>query len=199
MKMQDLSEMTLKAGDLSNSLNLIFQRIKREHDNFEHIGDIGNIKVLQNENFYLLEVDEPIGFFEVLSINDSRLEIRNAFIDQSQRGNNLFEKFVWFLKRILHFKEIQLGDIHSQDTVALLKKLSLRFDISWEKGSEKEKYSPEKADNFYSVKKPTGWKIVLENDGDFSSWPRFNKGVINGKEVDMSLDVRSDYSWVFND
>lgn len=183
-----LQEMTMVAGDLSYNLSRYFNSAARSKSSFLHVGDIESIRVLNKGNEFLLDLDQVNCAYFYVKAENSIVEISVAYVDPEFRRQNIFAKFIWFLKRFYHTTEIVIGDVHSKDTIEALKKLSSRFNISWTKDGQKVKYNPEKVDDFYGVNKPTGWKIVLENDGDFSKWPKFFD--------EQKPDIKQHYDWL---
>jgi hypothetical protein len=97
----------------------------------------------------------------------------NAYVVEVHRKQGLFSAFLFFLKRNEGLSKIVLGELQSEATVEAVRRIYKRFDASWKKDGYREPYDPATVDKYYSSTKPTGWKIVLENDGDFSSWPKF--------------------------
>jgi len=183
-----LPEMTMKTGSME-SLSIFFENALKERDSYTHIGDIESIRVLKKNDIYLLidNNDIGIGFFQVYD-NNKVATINVLFVDKPFRKTGIFTKFLWFLKRNEQYNQIKIGDTHSQDTVEVIKHLSKRFNIFWIKDNEKIPYDIATIDRFYSTMNPTGWEIVLENDYDFSSWPKFY-------EVP---NVKCLYEWLFD-
>ena len=179
--------MTMKAGDLSHLKNY-FSEFVDDHASYKHIGDIEHFKVLKKGYIYLLmREDVGVAFFEVRK-NYKALLIDVVYIDQSFRGKDVFEKFIWFLKKHKGGSKILIGDVHSEKMINAIKKLSKKFEISWVKGNQKIKFDPEKINDFYGVGHTTGWQIMLENGGDFSGWPLF----FNAR----SPDIKQYYYWL---
>jgi hypothetical protein len=79
--------------------------------------------------------------------------------------------FLVFLKRVEHFNRIILGDLHSEDTIKAVQRIYKRFNTFWFDGTKKIPYDPETIDQFYGLTTKTPWKIILENDYDWSDWP----------------------------
>ena len=184
-----LKEMTMKAGDLSYNLSRYFNKASKEILEFSHIGDIEDkFKVMKRESeFLVLSQNIPCAYF-VVQQKDLKIEISVAFVEDSFRKQSIFAKFIWFLKRFFHSNEIMLSDVHSKDTIESLKRLNNRFLIHWEKDGVKVKYDPDEIEKYYGISKPTGWKIVLENDGNFLDWPRFfNENI---------PDIKQHYDWL---
>lgn len=173
MKLTDLHEMTMAAGNMSEQLKRYFDICIQEQDTFDHVGDIENIKVLKRDEIYLLISNTtPVAFYQVLNHSPTAI-LQNAYVDGDFRGQNTTAKFLWFLKRNEGFKQIQMGDIQSEDMVAVIKKIAHRFNTTWRRGDEIEPYDPTTTDKFYDSMGKTGWVVVMENDGDFSDWPKY--------------------------
>lgn len=186
MKLQDITEMTMRAGRMDQHLELFFKNVSEQRTEFKHVGDIEDIQVLFKEQIYLLVKDiESLAFFQVH--NETPDAILNvAFVDAPFRKQNIFSKFIWFLKRNEGYKRIILGDVHSPDTVAAVDHISHRFNVYWDNGKEQQPYKPDSVENFYHDQHPTGWRLVLENKGDFSSWPKFYN----------TTDIHTWYEWI---
>ena len=186
MKVNELLEMTMKAGDLSHLKNY-FTEFVDDQSSYKHIGDIEHFKVLKKDNIYLLMSGSTgVAFFEVRKVYKSLL-LDIIYIDEPFRGKDVLEKFIWFLKKHKGGSKITIGDVHSEKVNAI-KKLSKKFEISWVKGNQKIKYDPEKINDFYGTGHTTGWQIMLENDGDFSDWPLFFN--------EQSPDIKQYYYWL---
>ena len=112
--------------------------------------------------------NKAVAFFTL-----NKNEIVAAFVQKDFRKKGLFSAFLFFLKRNENLSQIIIGEIQSQDTVEAVKRIHKRFKTSWVKGDKKEKFDPNVENPYYSFEKPTGWKIMLENDGDFSQWQKF--------------------------
>lgn len=169
-----LREMTMKHGTMENQLSIYFKSIIKDEKNYKHVGDIEQIKVLKNNDIYLLITDDkPIAFFQVTNSNNVA-DLQNAYTIPELRKTGIFTKFIWFLKRNEGYNQIRFGDVHSEDTIEVIKAISKRFDTYWQNGKgEKIPYDVNTIDQFYSKKHPTDWKIILENNYDFSDWPKF--------------------------
>jgi predicted acetyltransferase len=173
MKLNNIIEMTQtfgKTGEhIINAMNSIYDNRK----SYDHIGDINQAQVLYKNNIYLIILNnEPIGFFQVFNKNDTAL-VSNMFIIQKHRKKGWMSMFLFFLKQNESYSKIQLGDRHSEDTIKAIKRISKRFNIYWEKNGKREPYDIKTIDKYYSLIKPTGWNIILENDGDFKDYPKF--------------------------
>lgn len=173
MKLLDLKEMTVKAESYE-TLEKWIPEYSNLKDVGEHTGDIEDYSVYKRNRNDLIDYsifldDKIVAFFvvkkpDILSI---------AFVKKEYRKIGIFSLFLFFLKRNENFSKIVLDNSHSRDTINALKRIHTRFKTYWTDGSKEIKFDPNKEEPFYSSKKPTKWKIVLENDGDFSDWPKY--------------------------
>jgi len=168
-----INEMTMKAGSyehLESHLSA-FEKVKEEG---VHCGDIEHYNVYRRErssiliDYAIFLQDKIIAFFVI----DSG-ELSTAFVSKSERKKGLFSAFLFFLKRNEGMNEIILVDLHNEDTINAIKRIYKRFKTSWVKGDEKVDFDPTIEKPYYLLMKPTGWKIMLENDGDFSNYLKF--------------------------
>lgn len=184
MKLSDLKEMTVKTSDTSYWSSKFFNSEFKNIDEYEYTADIEHIKVFKKDHgkngiIYLLTLDdEPVGFYQVLVLDQNKCELSVAYLDEKFRKQKITQKFLFFLKSREHYSFIRLGDYHSPGTVELVKSLPKMFDVYWVKDNERIEYDEKEIDNFYSKKIPTGWHIVLENFGTYTNgnekgWPRF--------------------------
>lgn len=185
MKLEDLKEMTMRAGNLDRLATAYVNLHKNDWKMGEHVGDIEQFSVIKfNEFFSVWLNDEIISSLKTIPTGDL-IEVRNIWTSKKFRGQKILSKLLWFLKTRMGYSKLLLGDVHSQDTQAIVKGGLSRFEKSWYKDGKKEKFSLDTLDKFYSYGKSTGWRILLENDGDFSSWPKFT-----GSDW-----VRDNYEW----
>lgn len=194
-----LFELSMRAGDLSKHLSAYFNQEIKNIESYEHIGDIENIQVFRKDYgtsgilYILKKGEECISFSQVFKLSEKRALVKNTFTVEKYRRQHAHVNFLFFLKRNEGYSEIELGDIHSKDTLQVIPTLSKRFQVSWEnkKSQEKIKYDSAEEDKYYSSSKPTGWVILLENDGDFSEWPKFFD--------ESKLNTKQYYYWLFQD
>lgn len=191
MNILESEEMTMRLGKMDNQLSTIVNQNKESWKTGSHIGDIEDKKVLlykatdKNLIYSLWKDDEFVGYSLVIDANP--IEISQAWIDPEYRKQRIFSKILWFLKTRMNYSPIQLGDIHNRDTVEVLKNLS-RFKKYWWNGRDKIPYDPDSINQFYSLEKPTHWKLLLENDGDFSSWPKYTTGYMIKDFYDWQIE-----------
>lgn len=180
-----IREMTMRAGDLSYNLERYLIAARKNSLKFKHIGDIEQLKVLRNENEYVLSQDDYFIAYFYVDENDILVA---AFVEEQYRNKNILLKFIWFILKYLKLSELKLSDVHSRDTIRAMQKLSDRLSLFWRKDGVDREYSKETIDDFYGTK-PTGWILVIKNDGVFEEWPLFfNPNV---------PDIRQYYDWLF--
>lgn len=172
-----LREMTMSSGSMEN-LGKYLKDYEHILKDSVHVGDIEDFNVFRKERnvapFYDYAIsteDKIIAFFSVTK----KWEVDIAYVSPEFRKKGLFSAFLFFLKRNEGASKITLGNVHSQDTIDAIKRIHARFDTHWEnqKTKEKIKYDPNTAKDFYGVKSSNDWRIILENDSDFSDWPKF--------------------------
>jgi hypothetical protein len=192
-----LLELSMKAGSLEKPLSDAFEELIKLKPEMVHVGDIQHtvgdspfIKVLyhnQSSCYFLCTDATDVGFVQTITTNKN-VTIQNVYIAKPFRRQGINPKFLFFLKKNEGYDKIIIGDVHSEDTYDALKAVGHRFDIKWEKDGEQKEFNVDTIDDFYDIKHPTGWKIVLENDGDFSDWSKFYN----------PIDVRAQYDWLIN-
>lgn len=183
-----LAEMTAHAGSQEHFLKQYVEHALSQLDKFEYVGDIeGNCQVLRLQMQYLLvNKEEFIGYFYV-DDSGQRAALKMAYVNPKFRRQSFFSKFIWFIVRHEGVKHLEISNVHSKDTFETLKKLSNRMDLFWEKDGKREKYDPNNLEKYYGSK-PTGWVVVVENEDDFSGWPRF---------FDINKpDMKQHYDWL---
>lgn len=172
MRLAAVLEMT-QAVDSFEHLAHFMPMMQMQLQNAEHCGDIERVGVYKanvlGSTFYITSHDGKtvLGYYQM-----NGNELISAYVIPEMRKQNLTAMFLLFLKRSEGMSKITIGDQQSRNMIAVLKKIYTRFDTSWEKDGVKIPYNPATIDKFYSDKK-TGWQVVLENDGDFSKWPKF--------------------------
>lgn len=200
MKLQEITnidEMTMRTPanafeDMSKELPF-FQTLK---ETGEHCGDIEHTQIYKKSRKSLIDYaffqqEQCVGF-AVLNGN----VVTNLYVTPQVRKTGIGSLFLFFLKRNEGISKLVLHDVHSEQTVDFIKRIYKRFDTNWVKGNEKIPYDPNTINQFYSIERPTGWSITLENDGDFSKWEKFwiNENNKNGGPP----DIHSIYQWLLN-
>lgn len=174
MKINELSEMTMRGPDLSQQAELFANRNKeRWYTHGKHIADIENYKVLQDGIYYSLWNDTTL--VAVCSLSNSANEIDDVYVNPEYRGKKIFSMMLWFFKTRLNRSPLMIGQVHSKMMQEVIKGLS-RFKKYWYniRTNEREPFALDTLNNFYSYLNPTPWRLMLENDGEFD-WPMFTE------------------------
>lgn len=175
MKLNDLHEMTMRVPSYEKMGQSLphFQTLK---DIGTHCGDIEHYNVYKHPrdnltDYAVFDGDDCIAFFVL--INPNTLEI--GYIIPEKRSIGLSPMFLFFLKRNEGLAEIRMSDKQSEQSIKSLIRTSKLFKTYWVKGDQKVPFDPDTIDQFYSSNGATGWTVVLENNSDFSTWPKFYK------------------------
>ena len=152
-----------------------------------HIGDIDDFKVLKYYTMYSVWDDGKLIACTSLS-EDEIPVVDTVWVDKNRRGEKLLSKLLWFYKSRLGHSKLLLGDTHSMNMQEIVHGGLRRFAKSWYNidTGEKIKLDPSDLDKYYDEHFPTKWRVMLENSGDFSAWPKFNTG------TDF---IRENYDW----
>lgn len=159
--------------DLKKHLQHSLKTVNHIGKNGKYIADIEEFQVIRYENFYSLwDRDELCGF---TSLTNNVVD--DVWINPTYRGKKLFSKLLWFYKSRLGHNQLLLGKVHSRMMQEVVKGLSC-FKKSWVnvKTKANEPFDLETLDHFYGDVEPTDWRLMLENNGDFSDWPMFRNG-----------------------
>lgn len=186
MKITDITEMTMRGPDYNKLANKLAKDNASIWKTGKHIADIEQFKVRLSDSeqlpgallYTLWEQDTLVAFAALVGGN----EVDGAWVNPEYRGQRILSKLLWFFKTRLNKSPLILGDIHSKDMQEVVKGLS-RFEKKWFniRTHEVEPFNLATLDNYYSSSRPTAWRLMLENDGEFD-WPMFNTGVLFMKE-----------------
>lgn len=168
-----ISEMTMRGSDLSVQAEKFATKYKNQWLNQgKHIADIEDFKVLQDGIHYSLWDNDML--VAVCSLSDDNT-IDNVYVSSKYRGRKIFSMMIWFFKTRMNRSPLIIGPTHSKMMQEVVKGLS-RFSKQWYniETHEKEPFSLDTLENYYSYLQPTPWRLMLENSGDFSDWPMFN-------------------------
>ena len=178
-KLRKITE-TMLTGNQENNMKLILKNIKENLDDFSYDGDIEEFKVLKSNSknlfgIYALqnENNDIVAFFQVLEKSNDIGELNLVYVSPEARGNKLTEKFILFMKRILGYSKILLGDRFSPDMLQFVKNIQKRFIVNWTNGKELEPFNDENIEKYASYMEPTGWQVILENSTDMTKYPRY--------------------------
>ncbi len=138
-----------------------------------YIADIDqfNVRLYRPDNLYSLWDKEELIAYITLS---EKSEVDDVWVQPNYRGQKIFSKLLWFFKTRLGHNKLMLGKVHSRDMQEVVKGLS-RFNKSWENmvTGEIHEFDVNTLDDYYDWLKSTDWRLILENDGNFSDWPMF--------------------------
>ena len=186
MKIDEISEMTMRGPDYNDIAHKLAKDNVEKWQTGKHIADIEQFKVKVNDSeqlpgallYTLWDKDTLVAFAAVIGHN----EVDGVWVNPDYRGQRIFSKILWFFKTRLNKSPLILGDIHSKDMQEVIKGLS-RFEKKWIniRTQEIQPFSLDTLDNFYSSARPTAWRLMLENDGEFN-WPMFRTGMQFMKE-----------------
>lgn len=168
-----IKEMTMRGMDLSRQAEEFANKYKERWYTYgKHIGDIENYKVLQDGIYYSLWDDTILVM--VCSLSNTENKVDDVYVNPKYRGKKIFSMMLWFFKTRLNRSPLMLGEVHSKMMQEVIKGLS-RFNKYWYniKTNEKEIFSLDTIDDFYSYLQPTPWRLMLENSGEFD-WPKFS-------------------------
>lgn len=166
--------MTMRGPDLSDQAEKFANMHKEQwYQQGKHIADIENYKVIQDGVYYSLWDDATLVSY--CSLSDDNI-VDNVYVTPSYRGKKIFSMMLWFFKTRLNRSPLMIGKVHSTDMQEVVKGLS-RFNKQWYniKTGENATFELDTLDNYYSHLQPTEWRLMLENSGDFSDWPKYTE------------------------
>lgn len=184
MKISDITE-TLRSSSLEKTAAEQLKTL--DMSGYIHIGDMEHFDVMRNDiGFVLLDTKDKTraGLFVVKSSDElpEYMDIILAYVDPKYRGRKIFEGFLWFIKSRLNYNIIQFGNSHTDDMIKTLKVLSKGpFNLKWKniKTGEEVLYDANTVDQYYGTKlKRTEWRVIAENQADFSDWPKYRYPLI---------------------
>jgi hypothetical protein len=176
-----IKEMTMRGPNYDKLATKLANEYSSIWKTGKYIADIEQFKVLTSDSlqvpgattYTLWDENKLVAFASLVNEN----EVDGVWVDSEYRGQKILSKLLWFFKTRLNKSPLILGDIHSTDMQEVVKGLS-RFEKKWFniKTKEVEPFNAETLDKYYSFLKPTNWRLMLENDGEFN-WPMFKTGV----------------------
>ena len=180
MKLKNiLDEMAYKANSLRSVADKFAEMNYHKWKMFPHVGDIEEYAVRSDGKYYTLwDGEVPVLYVKTLPmIHIECLEVDDIWIKSEYTGKKLLSKMLWFLKSREQYSRLCLGDVHSDDTVSILKKGGLsKFKKFWMDSVSGEliNFDPNDIDRYYN--NSSRWKLVLENVDDYSEFPRYTNG-----------------------
>jgi len=187
-----LKEMTMRAGKINDKMaQKVVTNNKEKWFQSEVIGNIDQYILKKSEKMYSLWTDDN-KYVASAGLGDPDInglsEVNLIHIDPLYRNQGILSKLLWNFKTRQGRNKLTLQQVHSDDLYNVIANGGLsRFDKYWVNSTGQTKpFDINSLDQFYSHSQPTGWRLVLENTGDFSFFPKFTNG------VDWLLE---DYSW----
>jgi len=192
MKQKELSEMTQSFGKVGSQLSNALKFADVNKGDYSHVGDMNEADVLFKNEVYLIVLNtKSIAFFQVVKRGNTAL-VQNMYVVPEHRKEGWMSMFLYFLKQNEGYARIQLGDRHSEDTIEAVKRISKRFKVYWEKDGKRYPYTVDTIDKFYSLDAPSGWNIILENDGIFIDYPKFRDDKCVIPDIRLMYDILLD-------
>ena len=177
----------MRTGKLNSKVSQDF--VDKNSDNWftnsETIGQIGEYVLKKLGNMYSLwDKDQYVASAELS--DDS--EVNLLHVDPKYRKQQILSKLLWNFKSRQGRNKLVLNQYHSDDLYDVIKTGGLsRFKKYWLNITGKiAPFDVDTVDNYYSFQSPTGWRLVLENTGDFSDMPHYSEG---------KNWITEDYSW----
>jgi hypothetical protein len=172
-----ISEMTMRGPDLSKQAEQ-FANNNKDHwlKHGKHIANIEKYQVIKDNNYYSLWDDDTLVAY--CSLIDTNNLVDNVYVAPSHRGQKIFSMMLWFFKTRMNRSPLMIGQVHSKIMQDVVKGMS-RFNKSWIniKTNEKQPFSIDTLDQYYSYLSPTDWRLILENSGEFN-WPMKGGGFV---------------------
>jgi hypothetical protein len=181
-----ISELSMRTGKLNsrNSQQFVDKNSSTWYTDGKIIGQIDNYYLRKFDNIYSLWDKEQYVASALLD-ND---EVNLLHVNSKYRNQKVLSKLLCNFKTRQGKKKLIVNQYHSDDLYDVFKNGGLsRFKKYWQNTSgEIAPFDINTIDKYYSYSGPTGWKLVLENNGNFSDMPHYT----DGKNW-----ITEDYSW----
>ena len=176
MKVNEIitNEMTMRSVDFDKRVPKYGEYNPAVWRTGDHIGDIQQFQLRKLDNYYSLWDREYLIAYIMLT-TDAIPIVDDVWVSPRMQGQKIFSKLLWFFKTRLNHTKLMMGHLHSPKMQEVLGGLS-SFKKFWTDGIQWIPFDPDTTDDFYSVEGPTKWRLVLENNGDFSMFPKFTTG-----------------------
>lgn len=182
-----INELSMRTGKLNSEVSQDF--VDKNSDDWytkgKTIGQIDSYDLKKFRNMYSLwDKDQYVASAELS--DDS--EVNLLHVDPKYRQQQILSKMLWNFKSRQGRDKLTLNQYHSDDLYDVIKNGGLsKFKKYWQDKTGKiAKFDVSTVDDYYSHSSPTGWKLVLTNDGDFSDMPHYTQG---------KNWITEDYSW----
>lgn len=191
MRAHELSEMTMRAGRINDRLaQTIVNTNKNKWAQGEIVGEIEHYTLRKSANIYSLWDDDAYVASASLSDEDAQgLSLVNLmYVAPEYRAQGILSKLLWNFKTRQNRSKLVLQQVHSDDLYTIIANGGLsRFNKHWINANcETQPFDLDTLNQFYRYDQPSGWRLVLENTGDLTFFPKFSPG------EDWILE---DYSW----
>lgn len=154
------------------------------------IGEIEQYTLRKSGTVYSLWDDDTYVASASLSDEDTHgmSEVNLMYVDPAYRGRGILSMLLWNFKTRQNRPKLVLQQVHSDDLYDIIANGGLsRFSKHWVNANgETHAFDVESLNQFYRHDQPSGWRLVLENTGNLSFFPKFSPG------EDWILE---DYSW----
>jgi len=183
--------MTMRAGKINDNMaQKVVDNNKEKWFQGEIIGDIDQYVLKKSDKMYSLWTDDNkyvasarLGDPEQYGLS----EVNLMHVDPLYRNQRILSKLLWNFKTRQGRNKLVLQQVHSDNLYNVVTGGLSRFNKYWVNAEGQTKpFDINSLDQFYSHSQSTGWRLVLENTGDFSFFPKFTDG------IDWLLE---DYSW----
>ena len=186
------NEMALRGGNFETQAAKFAADHEEKWKKSDIVANLDDMDVRKSGDFYNLWSGDELVFFSKVTKKDDGYVVDDVYIAPKFRGKQIFSKMLLFFKTREHMNKLVFGDVHSDDTVGLLKSGGFKlFKKYWvNKHGEIKDFSPVTVDDFY---KAGNWKLVLENfDDSFDDYPRFSGHGYIKESYDILLNIFND-------
>jgi hypothetical protein len=181
-----ISELSMRTGKLNsnNSQRFVNDNSDMWYRDGEIIGQIDNYDLRKLNDMYSLW--DKNQYVASAQLSDS--EVNLLHVDPKYRKQKILSRLLWNFKSRQSKNKLIINQYHSDDLYDVIKNGGLsRFEKYWQHKTGKiAPFDANTIDDYYSHIAPTGWKLVLENNGDFSDMPHYTEG---------KNWITEDYSW----
>lgn len=186
MKVKELFEMAIRGGNLNSNAISYVKKHQSTWQTAPITANLDDFDIRKCEDVYSLwEKDKFVATASLKMVQDVGL-IDNVWVDPEYQGKKIFTKLLLFFRTREGVTKLQFSTVHSDDTYNLLKLGGLTlFKKSWiGKNGEKAPFSVDTIDKFYGA---GHWKLMLENNSDFSDFPRFVEGFTQSYDAMINI------------
>lgn len=175
MRIRDIiPEMTMRGPSMSASAQHYVNANIESWKNDPLVANIDEFDVKHANSVYTVWDNDTLVATTTLS-NDTIPVVDRIWVNPEYRGQKVLSKLLWFYKSREGHPRLLLGDFHSKEMQEILAGNGLsRMTKHWYKNGDIQPFDPVDPSK-YSLGGKTGWFVMLENNGDFSGWPRWTE------------------------